>query len=195
MISRLSAGVLLLLLLMTLGCSRGEAPERVGRGKEGELQATSDYYANIAFQQGNQLLSKGDYERAASSFERAIGYNPRLAGAHCNLGYVHYVQGNHEEAEAKFRKTIQIEPEYVGAYFYLGKLYDKRDLVDEAITQYEKAVEILPRYAAAHFFLAKDYEKKGLVRKALRAYQDYLKYAPDGDGADESRDAIERLAR
>lgn len=181
------------LAFLTIGCSRQDSPQNVPR--ERQLEATPGYYANIAYQRGSQYLAKGDYEAAEASYEKAVAYNPELAPAHSDLGYIHYVKGNYEEAEEKFKKTIEIDSTYVGAYFYLGKLYDRKGMVDRAIEQYEKAVRILPEYAAAHFFLGKDYEKKGLVKKALGAYRNYLRFAPDGDGARQSREAIERLRR
>lgn len=123
---------LLLFVLLIVRCSKTASDERI----DDKLRATTDYYANIGLSQDNQYLSKGDCELAIRSFQRAISYNPQLAPAHCNPGYLYYVKGKHEDAESKSKKNIEIEPRYVGAYFYLAELYDKRGMVYEAIEQY-----------------------------------------------------------
>lgn len=193
---RCIVAILVASFLLTLRCSGEKPPETVpDKSRDRSIQADPDYYASIELQRGDGHLTRREYAQAVQSYKSAIGYNPQLASAHCNLGYVYYIQGNHEEAEENFKKTIQIEPRYAGAHFYLGRIGDEKGLLDEAIHHYEEAVRILPRYAVAHFFLARDYEKKGLIRDALRAYKSYLKYAPDGDGRDECKEAIKRLGR
>ncbi len=52
---------------------------------------------------------------------KSIRLNPRLLGAHLNLGGVYALEGKMEEAEKVYRKALELDPDNPSARFVLAK--------------------------------------------------------------------------
>lgn len=49
-------------------------------------------------------------QKAIESYEKAVSYDPELAGAYKGLGLLHYKQKNREKAKEAFRKYLELRP-------------------------------------------------------------------------------------
>jgi hypothetical protein len=66
---------------------------------------------------GVDMMKAGDWKKAYASFEKALEANPKLAGAHYNMGVIREIQGRTEDAVSHFEKAAEIGDE---------EMYDKR---------------------------------------------------------------------
>ncbi len=76
----------------------------------------------------------------------------------------------------------------------VGDFYFKRKNYGAAISRYRSALKWKPNDALATFRLAQALEKTGRFSEAGENYQGYLKILPHGEFAQESKDALQRLA-
>ena len=84
--------------------------------------------ANKLYDQGNQLFSRGSYERALSLFERAIDADPNFAQAWIGIGIVKFKQEKFKDVVLSLNHALQldIKPEKVeDSYFLLGYSYNE----------------------------------------------------------------------
>lgn len=93
---------------------------------------------------GSAYYGKGDYERAADSFKKAVEINPQYAMAYHNLGQSYDKMNRLDEAVEAYGKAISIEPFYVNAYYNLGLVLIRKKDKAEALKAFEKVVSLAP---------------------------------------------------
>jgi tetratricopeptide (TPR) repeat protein len=76
--------------------------------------------AVAAFREGAAAQQRGDMERAAEAYRRAIAIDPRFAEAHANLGAVLARLGRYDEAVASANRALGIKPGLTAARLNLG---------------------------------------------------------------------------
>jgi len=86
----------------------------------------------MMFLRGRALKEKGDPDRAAECFARAIGMKPSFAGARAELGKVYEAQGKLALAESVFREIPRANPDYAGGPVSLALYLARRERWDEA---------------------------------------------------------------
>ena len=84
------------------------------------------------FVRGRGFKEKGDLDRAAQCFSRAIGMKPSFSGARSELGKVYEAQGKLDLAEEVFREIPRANPPYAGGVVSLALFLGRRDRWDEA---------------------------------------------------------------
>jgi tetratricopeptide (TPR) repeat protein len=60
---------------------------------------------------GVEMMKAGDWKKAYDSFEKALEANPKLAGAHYNMGVIREIQGRTEDAVNHFEKAVELGDE------------------------------------------------------------------------------------
>lgn len=86
----------------------------------------------MMFLRGRAHAEKGDPDRAAECFARAIGMKPSFAGARAELGKVYEAQGKLALAESVFREIPRANPAYAGGPVSLALFLARRERWDEA---------------------------------------------------------------
>ncbi len=86
----------------------------------------------MMFLRGRAYAEKGDPDRAAECFARAIGMKPSFAGARAELGKVYEAQGKLALAESVFREIPRANPGYAGGPVSLALFLARRERWDEA---------------------------------------------------------------
>ncbi|MHC4135699.1 MAG: tetratricopeptide repeat protein [Planctomycetota bacterium] len=89
----------------------------------------------MMFLRGRAFKEKGDQDRAAECFARAIGMKPSFAGARAELGKVYEAQGKLALAESVFREIPRVNPDYAGGPVSLALFLARRERWDEAESQ------------------------------------------------------------
>jgi tetratricopeptide (TPR) repeat protein len=72
------------------------------------------------FRTGVDAQQRGDLQRAADAYRRAIDADPRLAEAHANLGAVLARLGEYEQAVASYERALSLNPKLNAARVNLG---------------------------------------------------------------------------
>ncbi len=118
---------------------------------------------------GNIYLSKGDHEKAALMFRKAILLDPNEFMAYNSLGTILHALGRNDEAIATFLKAVKVNPEFYVGYYNLGLCYHASGDDTLAIAALEEAIRISGNYAKAYltlaniFFAKKDYQKAAVL--------------------------------
>jgi protein O-mannosyl-transferase len=123
-------------------------------------EAVKEYEAAIAMTSDPGLLSQtyanlgaayrglGDDERAQTSYNHALQYNPNQSNAWLGLGLLAKKQGNLVEAITDISRSIELQPT-ARSFLALGDALRQSGKSLEALTAYEQATKIAPSLAEA----------------------------------------------
>ncbi len=127
------------------------------------------------FREGADFLSANQLEQAAEAFARAIAFDPGLAEAHVNLGFIAQRNGRFDQATQAYERAIAAAPSLAVAHFNLANLHRHIGRFGPAAAAYREALRVQPAYPEALLNLASVLvrqdeldEAEVLVRKALQ---------------------------
>jgi tetratricopeptide (TPR) repeat protein len=175
--------------------SAGAAPAPTSAKAEPGQGQKSAASATLAYQTGLQLLLKGDPERAAGEFARAVGIDARMSEAHYEFGklQVHLssktIGSQTRDLEilrrglAALEKARDLEPSNDQYWFWIGRARAIADDVEGARTALNKAVELNPRHAPAWKALGLVEKGAGQTQAARDAFQKAIQADPEDAGA------------
>ena len=123
---------------------KDSAEQRETRDKSQRLVRAERY-----FSEGEKLMEKENYRRAAGKFESAIRQWPKMAEAHSNLGYCLRKGKLYNEAIESYLEAIRLDPELVEAREYLAEAYAElaHQYREKAIDEIQILREIGPEEA------------------------------------------------
>jgi tetratricopeptide (TPR) repeat protein len=105
--------------------------------------ATPEVHNNL----GLLYHAAGDYEGAASQFEKALAKWPDMIAAQINLGNSLKGQQRYTDAVKALLKALKLDPNSPDAYFNLGILYLDGDIPEvQPQRRFEKAVTYFEKY-------------------------------------------------
>jgi tetratricopeptide (TPR) repeat protein len=153
-------------------------------------------YAMAWSELGQALQKQGRFDEAKDAFQKARHEDPTYIKPVVQLAAASGVQQRWEEEMNFSEEALNMHPvEFPAAYFFhaeatfhIGKLEDAQRLTREAI-------ELDPGGSCPEslVLLAKIFEKQGNTSEASIAYHRYLKLAPRGALAKETKEALARL--
>ncbi len=88
--------------------------------------------------------AQGELTEAATSYRKALGFNPQHAEAHYNLGNVLRSQGLLDEALASYTDALRYQPIFYDAHINQGNILKDQGRLDEALACYQNARRIDP---------------------------------------------------
>ncbi len=103
------------------------------------------------YNDGVELMKKGDYEKAAKKFEAALEKNPTMAEAHNNLAYSLRKQGagNYDLALRHYNRAIELKPDLAEAYMYRGVLHALMGNEEKALQDHSRLTQLNRKLADA----------------------------------------------
>jgi Flp pilus assembly protein TadD len=128
--------------------------------------------------EGNELLARGDYARAAEKYEEAVRLEPGSEDLHYNLGIALARLGRTEDARQHYQKALEIFPEYGEAHNNLGNLLMSQNKLDEAIEHFREAIKINPNDASFHNNLGTALGRQGKAAEAVAEFREATKLKP-----------------
>jgi tetratricopeptide (TPR) repeat protein len=130
------------------------------------------------------LVSEGDAKGAIAQYREAIKIDPRLPGAHFELGEAILEESMSEqsqkEGQKEFETALAVNPGDAKAECRLGALFSLHGDTDAALGHYQRAVELAPDDVEAQVGLGKALLSTGQVDKAL----EHLRHAVAVDPLD-----------
>ncbi len=139
------AVLLLALSLLVTGCATLSAPAEL------ENPAAADpARAKTAIARGDQLLRRGDPDRALFEYVRALSLDPKLADGHFKVATIHGLKGNYQLAETGYRNALELEKTHAGALEGLGLLLVRERKISDAKESLTRAVAQDPKRWRAH---------------------------------------------
>lgn len=169
----------------------GAKPQAAGAGKGAKGGAA----AMLAYQQGLQLLLKGDPEAAVAEFERAVQLDPKISEAHYQLGrlQVHLSSKNVgsqardrdilDKGIAALEKARDLEPQNDQYWFWIGRAYFLRNDSAKALEHLAKAVELNPDHGGAWKALGIAQKDAAEMESARASFEKAIASQPEDAGA------------
>ena len=105
---------------------------------------TDNEMAQVIFDDGNQLMSKGQFEESILTFTEVIALQPDFAEAWNKRATVYFFNGEFEKSIQDIEKTLSLEPRHFGALDGLAQIYFLQDKFLKAAATYEQLLQILP---------------------------------------------------
>ncbi|MBI9016231.1 MAG: tetratricopeptide repeat protein [Phycisphaerae bacterium] len=190
---------LILFLLVLPGCHRSAKDKRklavelyvnamVSRSGKLDDQAIADLKNSVKVDpeftlahsmMGQIYKDSGQYELAATSYEKACALNRWSFTNHFSLGEVYFTLEKFEDAKNKFGRAVLIKPEHVQANFNLGACYYETDDFANALKYYSRAADLDPQN---DLILSLMGDMQGLLENpeaALASYRKSLDINPD----------------
>ncbi len=112
----------------------------------------------------------GRHADALRFFNRALGLQPRSAGAHHNLGNAQMAAGEVAAAQRSFEAGLQIEPTWPLLLCASANALTEMQRYDEALAQFESAIAIDAHFADAHYGLGRLLMLKSAFATAKAAF-------------------------
>ena len=150
---KIIAGVVTLLLGLTLGQSLSMAVDRGGREEDAKVSPS--------LAAGRKAVNAKDFAGAIQQLNKAAAETPKDADVQNLLGYSYRNLGQYDKAMEHYQLALQLDPRHRGAHEYIGELYLKMDQPAEA----EKHLSAL---SSACLFGCEEYTD---LKKAIAEYK------------------------
>ena len=128
---------------------------------------------------GRYYLKNGDYEKAVSEYQKALGMDPQSVAAYNGIGIAYTMLEKYEEAVAAQQKVLELQPDFAKAHAGLGLAYLRQHKTELALTHYRQAVALEPQFLEAHQKIAIILLNQERYAEATDAYLTIISLKPD----------------
>jgi len=101
------------------------------------------------YNEANQLIDAGQYQRAIAAFDAALEIKPDFAEAWTDRGYALGQLGQHQDKFSSCERAILLDPKLPKAWNCRGLARHSLQQYQQAINDYEKAININGNFVAA----------------------------------------------
>lgn len=155
---------------------------------------------------GAAYMDLQDWEKAEAALRRTLAADPKAANAHFALGEMYARQKKYDEAEKVLQEGLKLEQRSWQGHLTLARVYWLRAsaMTDEARARpplslaYQEANEALklnPELAEAHLLKGNLLLRARRAPDALREFKEYLRLAPQGEHAAQTRAVVEKIEK
>ncbi len=127
--------------------------------------------ANFAFQQGEKLMEKQQYDDAITKFKYVLRKDPYYYEAYYSLGLINIKMGEKEEAYTNFGMAIKTNSNYTEAYEQHAKLAMELQKYKEGLTDCNNLIRLNKK--SDYYTLRATFYKQ--LQKPDKTYADLLK--------------------
>lgn len=135
--------------------------------------------AAVAFRDGAAAQQRGDLERAAEAYRRAIDLDPRFAEAHANRGAVLARLGQYKEAVLSYERALAINPKLTAARLNLGLAHYRAGALGRAVDAFQAVHVAEPSLLQARQLLGLVLVELGRDAEAIPHLEASAEAAPD----------------
>ena len=167
--------------------------ERIFQLKVSDLQSFSSLNAvtqknkraaaETLYSQGVAQLSRDDFPRALTFFEKAIETDPTYAEAWYQAGFTYGIQGRHGEALKASKQAAKLRPDWSETYVNIGASSFALGQYKEAADSYRQAIKLEDNKPDTQYSLGMSLEKLNRTDEEILAYKRALLLKPDHAGA------------
>ena len=147
----------------------------------GALQRTQESIerAQILANIGRFYLKDGNYEKAVSEYQKAIGMDPQLVSAYNGIGVAYTMLEKYSAAIAAQQKALEIQPNFTKAHAGLGLAHFRQNKIELALEHYRQAVALDPQFLEGHLKIAMILLNQKRYAEATDAYLTVVALNPD----------------
>jgi len=171
--------------------------ERILQLKVGELQTFSSFTtaaqqnkrasAQSLYSQGLGILSRDDYVRAVTFFEKAAEIDPNYAEAFYQTGFCYGMLGKHNEALKASKQAAKLRPNWTETFINIGASSFALGQFKDAAEAYRTAIKLDESNADSQYALGLTLGKLNRTDEEILAYKRTVAIKPD------HANAIEKL--
>jgi tetratricopeptide (TPR) repeat protein len=144
---------------------------------------------------GRAYEACGRYEDAASTYRKAVEFNPTLVPIWVSLGNVYHQMERYSEAITAFQRALQFSPDLALAHYNIGNEFYTMGRLAEAERSYKEAVRLEPGLFYAWFMLGKIYERSNRTAEALASWQRCVELDGQGETGRQARARIAEVSQ
>jgi len=123
-----------------------------------EASKASPEVADAWYGLGDARRFSGDFEAAATAYQKAVDRAPENLEAWSNLGIARAEIGDAEGAREAWEAALRVRPSYCKAHNNLGSLAYRRQEWDRSITELRSTLAYCPDSVVAHYLLGRIYD-------------------------------------
>jgi tetratricopeptide (TPR) repeat protein len=128
---------------------------------------------------GNLHAARGDAERAAAEFRKALEIDPTSVEARVNLADLYRAQRDEAKAEAVLRQGIAISPRSAALHYALGLTFVRAKRTADSLRELGEAAKLAPDNARFAYVYAVALNDAGRSKEALQVLRGALKEHPN----------------
>jgi len=133
-------------------------------------QSTEDLMNN-----GAEMLQRGAYSNAVTTFRKVVEREPRNFEAQYNLAFAYLGWGRNSNAVEEFTKALKLNPGSSHAWANIAIAYENMGKSGEALDALSKAVKADPNNMTARVNLASTYANSNKLNQAITEYMNIVK--------------------
>lgn len=150
-------------------------------------------YFSAHFLLATVFINVKDWKRAEAALGRALEIKPDDVATRLLLGEVYWRQKRNDEAEKTLLEGLKLDDQAWQGYFTLSRMYWALGNVAKAGSAVGRTIQLKPEFAEAHLLAGNILLKLNEQRRALVEYEEYVRLAPKGEFAAETRSLIQKL--
>jgi tetratricopeptide (TPR) repeat protein len=128
---------------------------------------------------GKALAKKGEWNKAISSYRKALGLDSNSAEIYHNFGDALVKNCEFDEAVIVYQKAIELQPNLWEVYHNLGDIWQGQGRFNEAVAAYRLAIELNPDFCWSHNNLGDVLIKQEKWEEAVEGYRSAIGLNPD----------------
>ncbi len=114
-----------------------------------KIITSGDGDADDHYRKGNSYMKRKQYEKAVSSYKKAVGAEPKHLKSYLNMGIALKRLKRYDKAVTAYTKALNIDPNYDKAYFNRAVAYKLMGDNSAAAADFKKALEVNPGFTQA----------------------------------------------
>ena len=153
-------------------------------------------FVEAELQLGTAYMDRKQWDLAEQALRHALELNPKTANADFALGAMYLEQRRFEDAERVLRKGLDLENRSWLGHYTLGRVYWTRSAngdLQRAARQVALTLQLNDNFADGHLLAGNIFLQAKRREEALQEFQTYLRLAPKGPYADQTRETVKRL--
>lgn len=144
-----------------------------------ETQKNRRAAAERLYSQGLGMLSRDDYARALSFFEKAVDIDQNYAEAWYQAGFSYGMLGRHQDALKASKQAARLRPDWSETYVNIGASSFALGGFKEAAEAYRQATKLDSNNADAHYALGLSLNRLNRTDEEILAYKRTVALKPD----------------
>lgn len=144
---------------------------------------------------GTSYMDTRQWEKAEAALRLALEIKPDNSGALLSLGEVYWRQKSYADAEKTLLDGLKLDDKSWHGHFTLARLYWDTNEVMKAAGFVGRTLQLKPTFAEAHLLAGNILLRLQQEQRALDEYVEYLRLAPKGEFAAQTRELIQKLKK
>ncbi|HEV3469905.1 MAG TPA: tetratricopeptide repeat protein [Pyrinomonadaceae bacterium] len=142
---------------------------------------------------GTAYLDARQFDKSEAALLRALEIKPKTSAALFALGELYREQKKYEEAEKALKEGLAQDDRSAEGHFTLGRVYFAKNDIPSAGREVGQALKLKPDFAEAHLLAGNLYLRARRADYALAEFQEYLRLAPSGEYAAQTKQLVQKI--